>query len=66
MSNYDDLAARHGVSLAPFTGGYLDLYGSKGLGVLEGFIRENPEVRVISTIELEKWIGRDRQTTFKR
>jgi hypothetical protein len=64
MSKYDDLANRHGVQLEPFTGGYLDLYGSGGLSVLERFICENPGVRVISTLELEKWVHRDRQVTL--
>jgi hypothetical protein len=61
MSKYDDLAARHGVTLAPFTSGYLDLYGSKGLSVLEQFIRDNRDVWVISTTELEKWKNKDKQ-----
>ncbi len=61
MDKYDDLAARHGVKLAPFTTGYLDLYGSGGLGVLEDFIMENGDVKVISTLELEKWRNKDRQ-----
>lgn len=59
---YDDFAARHGVTLAPFTSGYLDLYGSRGMGVLEDFIQENPDVKVISTVELEKWKNKDKQT----
>lgn len=63
MSKYDDLAAREGVTLAPFTGGYLKLY-KDGLSVLERFIRENPDVEVVSTTELEKWRHKDRQVTF--
>ncbi len=56
ISKYDDLAKRHGVELAPFTEGYLDLYGSKGLGVLERFIQANPDVKVVSTTELISFV----------
>jgi len=35
MDKYDEIAEREGVYLAPFTSGYLDLYGSKGVKVLE-------------------------------
>lgn len=64
MDKYDQLAAREGVTLAPFTGQYLDLYGSRGMKVLEGFIRANPGVKVITTTELEKYVNKDRQVTL--
>lgn len=63
MDKYDQLAARHGVELAPFTEGYLKLY-KDGMGLLERFIRENPDVEVVSTTELEKWVHKDRQVTL--
>jgi hypothetical protein len=63
MDKYDELAARHGVEVAPFTEGYLQLYND-GMGLLERFIKENPGVRLVSTTELEKWIKKDRQVTF--
>jgi hypothetical protein len=64
LDKYDDLAARHGVKLAPFTTGYLDLYGSRGVKVLEQFIKDNPNVKVISTVELERWKHREKQVTL--
>lgn len=56
MNNYDTIAASHGVTLAPFTAGYLDLYGPKGVSVLERFIKANPDVKVISTTELISFV----------
>lgn len=64
MDKYDDLAEKHGVTLAPFTEDYLNLYGSQGLKLLEGFIRGNRSVKRISTGDLLVWVGRDRQTTL--
>lgn len=54
MSKYDSLAEQHGVELAAFTSGYLDLYGSRGL--LERFIRANPGVKMVSTTELISFV----------
>jgi len=59
MNNYDTIAASHGVTLAPFTAGYLDLYGPKGVSVLERFIKANPDVKVISTTELVEFVKRE-------
>ena len=56
MDKYDDMAARYGVTLQAFTAGYLDLYGSKGVKLLERFIRANPDVRVVSTTELISFV----------
>lgn len=55
MDKYDQLAAREGVTLAPFTEGYLKLY-EDGLGVLERFIQANLDVKVISTSELISFV----------
>lgn len=56
MNNYDTIAANHGVTLQAFTAGYLDLFGSKGVKLLERFIRANPDVRVVSTTELISFV----------
>lgn len=56
MNNYDTIAEQHGVTLAPFTSGYLDLYGSQGVRLLERFIRANPGVKVVSTTELISFV----------
>ena len=64
MTKYDDLAARYGVELAGFTEGYLRLF-EDGLKLLESFIRENPDVLVVYVMDIERWRGKDRQTTLK-
>jgi len=64
MDKYDRIAHEHGVELEAFTSGYLDLYGSRGVKVLEQFIKDNPNVKVISTVELERWKHKDRQVTL--
>lgn len=46
MDKYERVAAGYGVELEGFTSGYLDLYGSKGISVLERFIKENPGVLI--------------------
>jgi hypothetical protein len=65
MSRYDALAARYGVELEAFTGSYLDLFGSKGVKVLERFIQETfrkgfiQKGDVISTTELIGFVERE-------
>ena len=64
MTKYDDLAAKHGVELAGFTEGYLKLF-TDGLKVLEQFILENPDVKMIYVMDIERWRGKSRQSIFK-
>ena len=64
MTKYDDLAARYGVELAGFTEGYLRLF-EDGLQVLERFILENPDVKMIYVMDIERWRGKSRQSIFK-
>ena len=59
MDKYDRIAHEHGVELEAFTSGYLDLYGSKGVKVLEKFIMANRGVEVISTTELVEFVKRE-------
>lgn len=56
MNNYDRIAEEHDVTLAPFTSGYLDLYGSKGVKVLERFLKTNPNIKLVSTTELIRFV----------
>ena len=56
MDKYDEIAEREGVYLAPFTSGYLDLYGSKGVKVLERFLKTNPNIKLVSTTELIRFV----------